>query len=99
MELASYFACGLYPVIYQYALLTADVFMAVSQSDSWSTVTEWQKEEQLPDMEGKGKGKGIVHPIKGHEGPNGEKMHNSTLPLTLWRRNYFLILAHPVYKM
>ena len=33
-------------------------------------------------MEGKGKGKGIVHPITGHEGPEGE-MHNSTLPLTL----------------
>ena len=27
-------------------------------------------------------------------------LKNETLnPLTLWRRNYFLILAHPVYKM
>ena len=30
----------------------------------------------------KGKGKGKVHPRTGHEGPEGEKMHSSTLSLT-----------------
>ena len=33
-----------------------------------------------PHIEGKGKGK--VHPRTGHEGPEGEKRHSSTLPLT-----------------
>ena len=33
MELASHFSCGLYPVLSQYALLTADIFMVVSKSD------------------------------------------------------------------
>ena len=28
-------------------------------------------------------GKGNVHPRTGHEGPEGEKMYSSTLPLTL----------------
>ena len=31
---------------------------------------------------GKGKGKGKVHPITGHEGPEGEKACSSTLSLT-----------------
>jgi hypothetical protein len=30
-----------------------------------------------------GKGKGKVHPRKGHEGPVGEQMYSSTLPSTL----------------
>jgi hypothetical protein len=29
-----------------------------------------------------GKGKGTVHPITGHEGPEGEKMYSSILSLT-----------------
>ena len=29
------------------------------------------------------KGKGNIHPRTGHEGPEGEKMHSSTLSLTL----------------
>ena len=29
-----------------------------------------------------GKGKGKVHPITGHEGPEGEQMYSSTLPST-----------------
>ena len=28
----------------------------------------------------KGKGKGKVQPITGHEGPDGEQMYSSTLP-------------------
>ena len=30
----------------------------------------------------KGKGKGKVHPIAGHEGPEGEYRYSSTLSLT-----------------
>ena len=32
--------------------------------------------------EGKGKGKGKVHPITGHKAPEGEQMYSSTLPST-----------------
>ena len=31
---------------------------------------------------GKGKGKGKVHPRTGNEGPEGEQIYSSTLPLT-----------------
>jgi hypothetical protein len=31
---------------------------------------------------GKGKGKSKVHPVTGHEGPEGEQMYSFTLPST-----------------
>jgi hypothetical protein len=37
----------------------------------------------LMKKKGKGKGKNNVYPRTGHEGPEGEEMYSSTLPLTL----------------
>jgi hypothetical protein len=36
----------------------------------------------MPAHRNEGKGKGTVHPITGHEGPEGEYRYSSTLSLT-----------------
>jgi len=37
----------------------------------------------MTDFKGKGQDKDKVHPLTGHEGPEGEYRYNSTLSLTL----------------